>query len=437
MYRLKGFMEISNSITKHPTNISAWGELSAQALTYSRSRQLFIDTNSDIELVVFSSKDSNGIITPPTIIRTKTFEVANWLLDLQLDVNTRLNTREDILTALTAQYSTILTGINIGEVITDTSSVSFPEWIGFTVINTGTVYIENEVKIWFSNNSFLEQYDENEIVVVPPINNLNDMFLPYASLNVKLNDYYVNYLTDAIQAAKGILPESSIITSEFNWCDPNNASNQINTKWVVLLYGRIGNDIDAIKQAIKTYILSHSTKKEGDWKLIFPDIFRNTLFYLFPRWKNYAIQERKLETGQHSTYTNPYKELNYVKKCLDALSTTYINTNLRTIPTNYKSIVLDVIGGTDNRDSLYSLDLLYSDLLNVPTTDPLFDLMNSNTKTWVIKLMNVMNIAEKTGPYDSVPSGMSKVTLNNVLYISFEHQNITFLVSTKMSTPGY
>lgn len=438
MYSLKGFMQASTAITRQAGEINVWGELSTQALTYAKSLKIYADNTSDIELVVFSSKTSTGKVDPILTFRTKVFEVFNKLMVLQLLPSTTITTREALLSHITNQYANSLTNINIGEMVMDSTGVYMPEWIGFSLVTTGSTTItENEVKIWFSDSSFLNQYDETEIVVVPPIGNLDDMFLPSNVLAPKLDEYYTNQLINKIQEAKGLLPESTIVENTFVRNNPSNVSIRLNTKWVVLLYGRLGNNIDAVKEAIKAYILANTTKTVAQWTAIFPDIYKNTLFFIYPRWKNFAIQERQLETGQYSTSTDPLRELKYVKKVLPTVPTDFIDSNLRLIPTNFKSVMLSIVGGTDNRNNLFSLDSIYPDILNVPTTDPLFDLMSTNTKGFIIALVKALEVAEKCGAYDNVPTTMSKVVISNVIYISFEYGNINYLVATKSSLPGY
>lgn len=438
MYTLKGFLKTDKESAKDPNSISAWGEISTQALTYAKRVSLYIDNLTDIELIVFTSRDSStGDVNVNSAIRNKIFLISNWLLDLQANASTRINDRATLLSRLTDTFNTDLTSINIGDLIVDAEGVYFPEWIGFSVLYTGTTFIENQVKVWYSNNAFLNQYDENEIIVIPPVENIDDLFSTKTSVTTKAKIFQDNLLISKIQEAKGILPESSITDSDYLWKETGNPTNTLMLNWVTIIYGNIGNNIDAIKLAIKQYILSHSTKPEADWKFILPDIFTNTSFYIMPRWKNYAIQERAIEAGQYSTIVNAFKELTYVKNHLPLLPSGFVEDNLRFMPTNYKSVALNVIGDTTNRDNMYSIESIFSDILNVPTTDMLFESMNVVTREFLLKLTRALKLAEETGVYDSVPFGYNKVTINNVMYITFIDNAITYLISTKVTTPGY
>jgi hypothetical protein len=439
-YRLKGFVQLAGSVYSTPSSIAAFGEISTQSLTYSKNKKVYVNSNTAIStnLIAFLSQDTSGNVEVPGVIKDQVFSITEWVVTTQTS-NGAYTQKAAFLNALTNQFNINLSGVNCGDLIKDASGTYFPEWIGFTKLGISSTlpYGKNEIKIWYADGSFRSQYDENEIVVIPPVVNLNDFFGNKVSVETKVNEYRENNLLASIQTAKDIYPESSIMAESYLWIDPTNTTNRLNITWTVLVYGNISDQEDYIKIAIRNYIAQNSTRTESEWRAIFPDIYKNTEFLILPRWRNYAIEERQLQVGQHSPISNLAKEIKYIKDKFPIYSEQFIQTNLCSLPIQYRSLNALAIGGLDNRDNLFSILSIIPDYLNVPTSSTLFELMRVSTKEWSLKTSTAIIAAETMGSFDNAPSGMRKVLRGNILFISFKVNGIEFLVSTKATTPNY
>lgn len=439
-YRLKGFVQLAGSVYSTPNSIAAFGEISTQSLTYSKNKKVYVNSNisNSTNLIAFLSQDTSGSVDVPGVIKDQVFSITEWIFTTQTS-NNAYTQKEAFLNAFTNQFNINLSGVNCGELVQDTSGTYFPEWIGFTKLGISNTlpYGENEIKIWYADSSFRTQYDENEIVVIPPVKDLNDFFTNKETLENRINYHRQNNFLSDIQMEKDIYPESSIVSEKYVWIDPTNNNNRLDIPWTVLIYGRINDKEDHIKIAIKNYIENNSNRLENEWVRLFPDIYKNTEFILIPRWNNYAIKERQLQTGQHSPIINLHKEINFIKTIFPSYSDSFIQTNLFSVPIQYRSLILLTIGGSENRDNLYNILNIVPDYLNTPTTSILFDLMNKSTKELVLKITEAVIAAEKITSFDSAPIGMRKILRNNILFVSFKVNGIEFMVSTKATTPNY
>jgi hypothetical protein len=440
-YRLKSFIELSSAISDTPSTIAPFGEISTHCLTYSRNKKTYVNSAEAASntLIAFLSQDNTGTIDVPLVIRDKIFEITQWLQLNQKSVNA-YTTKNSLIDALTNQFVTSVTSLYIGELIQDSTNTLFPEWISFTQLGiVNTSYSANEIKVWYANESFKNQYDENELVVIPPIVVIDDLFAANSIVSTRLNAFKNVDLLNAIQTAKGTIPETSILSENFIWKDPTDLTNvdkELNTNWTVLVYGRIDDNNDYVKNAIRNYISANTIKTELEWKAILPDIYKNTEFLIYPKWQNFAIHERLLQVGQFSPVVNLKKELDYLKS-FSILPVEHIEAHASLVPIQYKSLCALIVSGVDNRDNLFDFIQICPDYLNVPTTDQLFELMNTSTKEWIRLFILAIASADKIGTFDPVPVGMKKITRNNILYVNFKYNSIDYLVATKASTPGY
>jgi hypothetical protein len=375
-----------------------------------------------------------GSVNVPAVFKSSIFNLSDWLLDIQMTASAYTD-RTSLLSALANQFNNVLGGFDCG-LLVSAGSLVFPEWISFSrldIANTDPAK-DNTVKIWFSDSSFKEQYDQFELFVIPSVNDLNSFFGTKANLELALSSFNTSDFIDKLDFIRGNNPESYIHKDSYIW---TKGTEQLNVNWSIVVYGRVGDNAEAVKQAIQDYIVQKSTKTKAEWTSIFPDIYKNTEFTILPRWHNYARAQRILVSGIYSPICNLNKELGYAKSILSGYPAEFINTNVFVLPTQYKSLVLLVVGGVTNRDNLFKITDVYPDYINVPTTDPSFESMDTATKSWILQLTELIIAAETLGVNDPVPSGSRKVARGNVLYISKKINGIEYLISTKSSTPQY
>ena len=435
MYKLKGFAGIETLISNVPGVVSQIGELSPYSLTYSKDVGIYVsDVNRIITLYSFYSNLSTaGAVTVPADIVNAVFEITNWIYQ-QRSITTVPITKSAFLTALTTQFQANYSNINIGEIVATAAGYLFPESVTF---KRNDYAVDNEITIWLSDAAFRLEYDIYEIVVIPPLDTVDAFFGNYADTAAALAQQTLSSQLSKIQAARGHTTETVVMANQYSYVNPLDSTQSVSVPWALLIYGSAGSDSDKVKAAIVTYILANSAHTELQWRVVFPDLFLRTEFVIFPRWFNTAIPSQSLVSGIYSSLVDINRELTYVKTVMSAVDPAFVNTNMQCLASQYKSLMLDVLGSTENRNGIFKLTTVFPDIINVPTTSLDFNRMSLITRGLMILLGNMLPVAETMTANSEVPSGMLHTTRNGIVYVSATYNNINFLISSKLTTPAY
>ena len=437
MYELKGFSSIDTLVSNITGVVAPIGELSTYSSTFSKEKKIYPSSlNAYVTLKTFSSISSlTGDIDPPVIIINLAHTILDWIYNRQT-ASMVVETKQQFLTALSNNFLAQCDGIICGELVNAINGKQFPEWISWRT--RGYTAEDNLSTIWLSDQSFRQKYDNYEITVVPPIDNLLTFFTSAQAVLAAVNRVSHVDRFNAIQDARDKNPETALVGVSFNWVDPLNSSNLINTNWSVLVYGPNGDDSDVIRSAIASYILqSNPTYSEAQWKIIFPDIFRRTEFLFFPRWHNYGIENMVLQAGIYSPVTYCRKEIDYLKSVLTDYPGAFVEAHTSVLPHPYKCLALDVIGGFDNRENLFDITQVYPDILNVSTTSMDYNRMSAETQGLLTRLSQMILVAESLTPTSDIPTGYRKAIRYGITFITTRYMNIELMVSSKLTTPLY
>lgn len=438
MYSLKGFVGIDALASASPDTIPAFGELSIKSMTYATGiGEYNSPTYAGYTLFAFSSASANGVTPVPAALVTQVLNFVNWAYQFQQTGQAAI-TSTAFTAAMTAQFSQVANSIGCGNMINNGTFMmpEFITWVNPTVTSNDPS-AGGQVKIWLCDASFQNQYDGYEIIVVPPIPSIDTFLTSATSAKAALLARTYPSTVNAIQTAKNNYPETILISQTFDFVNTQNASDRTATNWTLLIYGQAGNNLDNIKAAIQSYILSHSQSPLNSWKAVFPDLYAATEFYILPRWANVAIRAMSLQAGAYSAVVNPAKEVAYMSAFLNTAPANYVQNNLAVVPSNYKSLELLMIGDPGNPSIEQNIWTLFQDIINVPTTDVMFNMMSVSTRAWITMIEQMLVIAETATLESSLPAGMSRAVRNNVLFIAQEFSGVNYLVATKNTTPGY
>ena len=439
MYNLKGFIGIDALAGNTPGTVASLGQLSTKSMTYSTALAEYSNNAvPSYQLFAFTSANASGTIVVPAGLVTQVFSLVDWLYKNQL-TSTAATTSATTVSALAAQFGSNINSIACGNMVSN-GTISLPEYVSWVnpSITTGDPSAGAAVKIWFADTSFQNQYDGFSIVVSPPVSSLDTFFSGAATLTTALNNYTYGAHINAIQSAQNNRPPTTIVPVTYNYVDPTNATNRIATNWTVLIYGQAGNSVDNINAAIKGYIAANSQQTQASWQAILPDLYNATEFYVLPRWQNIAVPGLTLQSGSYSSIVQPYKELTYMTTVFtSSMTATFIQANLAILPTNYNSLETLVIGSATNPSTEQNIWTLFPDLINVPTEDTAYNTMSANTRAWLSMITSMLTTAENATANSVLPSGMSRATRNNILFIAQQFQGVDYLVATKASSPSY
>lgn len=436
MFVLKGFMPHSRFANNTKGEVAAFGEISTQALTYAREKGIYKSTlSAEMELFSFTTAKDATFVTLTQDQVDHVVRIVKTVYDKALSGPTEVFD-DELLSELMSLYPTAAENFEVGPMVEDKFGFWAPEWISWKAKNVPGVDVDNNIKIWLSDESFRNQYDDYEIIVVSPIDNLEDFFKSSEEVFRLLVAKTPSQVMYDIQSAKGNHPESIIRAESYDYQDAFDNSKKAKAAFHVLIYGAAGENIDSINDAIVDYLLTNSTRTREDWIKILPDLFKRTELIVVPLWANYAIPNRTLEAGIHSPTTNLKSVPALVKQVIPSYPSAHIDEHLNVTHHPFKSLALAVIGSVDNRDALFELLDVFPDYIAVTTTSNDFARMSLKTQNWVKLLHRMIVEAEKMGRYTSVPLTMSRVTRDGVLYLTSRFENINYLVAAKMNFPA-
>ena len=435
MIVIKGFVENAKYLSNNYRTIAPFGEFGVNSKTYSKNLYMYqntLDTN-----LTFTScsvvNDSTGVIESSinTLVLKQIDVISNFIYQ---QATTKQTTRDEVILFKTIMdnFGHIIRFVKIGNIINNVY-IFIPESLEWeTVINNKTYLI----RIWFTNNSFSEQYDDYEITVIPPIEHLDDFFLPEALLKKKLEAGNDVIQMEKVQVARDLFPETMLKAEMYDFHSKITQEVMFSTTWHILIYGIAGNDIDKIKEAICDYILSNSTHTRDDWVKILPELFKHNEFVIIPRWDLYAIPDRVVTAGVHSSLLSTYDSNVLITDWLQnakpvKYAPLYLSRNLQTFTHPYKNLGILAIGNPENKQNIFKLSDLVPDYISVSSTSIDFNRMSNDTMNVSKVISELIILAETTRRYTSLPNKVSRVIRDTKMYLVKKVNGFNILVACK------
>ncbi|MNU19581.1 hypothetical protein D3C71_78110 [compost metagenome] len=432
MYALKGFIAHSLMAINAPGQVAKIGELSPNSATYSREKGFYAGgATAPNQMLIGFLSETDGLPTEASVDAvTHVHTIAKFVYDKIL-AGTQIYA-DELLIALIETFPAAADNFECGPIVSDDEDRNYaPEWLSWKskVPSLGT----NNIKIWFVDDAFASQYDEFEILVVPPMDNLNDFFKTGTQVEALLKLRTISQTADKIQQAKGGKPETIVRIDQYDYVDPLNNAHRVPSTWGILIYGAAGNNIDSIKDALVDYILENSDHTREEWTPILPDIFKRTEFVLIPRWDQYAIPNRETAAGIYSPFANLSGALAKLKALITNYPESHINSHGTAFGHPYKSLNILACGGPENRDDKFKLTDVVADWIAVSSTSIDFNRMTQATQGWALLLGELLLHAEAATEFSTLPFSMTKTKRNGILYVVASYDNIHYLVAAKSS----
>ena len=132
---------------------------------------------------------------------------------------------------------------------------------------------------------------------------------------------------------------------------------------------------------------------------------------------------------------NLTEALTYLQAALPAFSSIYVTQHATAMPCNYKSLTLLLTSSPDNRVGTQDITEIYPDILNIPTSDTLWESMAQDTRDFLEGLQEMVMTAENIGPYTDVPIGQRRTTRDGIIYVSKKFGDVNYLVASKNTAP--
>lgn len=429
MLVLKGFVTHAQFVDNGVNETSPFGELSTDAATYSRDIGQYVHaTHEKLTLHSFFCKEDGAVAAVAPALVDHILGIIKHVYDFTL-INSGEVYTDVLLADLLDYYSASGESFNCGPMVTD-GTYYVPEWLAWRSKGVAGVG-DNELRIWLADSSFKLQYDEFEIVVVPPTNVLDNFFKTGTEVDLMLRARNANSMITDMQTIRGDDPYTIARVMTYDYVDPFLSTHKVPSDWGVLIYGAAGNNIDSISDALIEFILANSTHTRPEWTEILPDLFKRTEFLMLPSWFQYAISPRKT---QPAGVPSPILSINQIVarvKEAAAYTDAHINQNAQVVPHPYASLSIITVGSPDNREGKFKISDIYPDYIAVPTSSTDFNRMSAATKEWLNMLQEQLVAAESMTEFSSVPQKMTRTKRNGMVYLVTNVANVNYLVALR------
>jgi len=427
----KAFAQIGSLVDNTLGVVSPIGELADRSKTAAREKTWHSFSDFGAETLVGFSYKVNDVPTVVTdAIAFQCLTAINWIYT-QAKLGTFTEEKDSFTQAFITRFGTQFDLIDSG-IQTAFGNYFCPEYINIAPLNQSAT---TSWRIWFADESFYNQYDEFTILPVPPVVALDSFFDDYDAVLTMVQAIQQSDIFNRMNIAKGVFPETVMRNDVFAWTDPTDKTKTIDTNWVTVIYGPAGDNLDAVKEAIRDYILDNSEHDRDDWATIFPDLFTSTEFIATPLYMNWAVPQEVRQTGIWAGIAGVQQSMKICHKTCKGVKYTdaHIDKVLNIVPSQFRSVMLAVVGGPENRNGIDQFIERYPDYINVPTTHVDFMQMKEETRQFCMMLAEMLMHAEEMTRDSGVPTGFNRLIRDDVVYIAKSFNKFLYLVVTKYS----
>lgn len=429
MYTIKGFARIAELANNSIGSTPVLGELSTQSLTYGRERHrgYHLDASKGIvEFVSFQCKQhsTNLLVPVPTTYSTLILLVVNWLYD-RSKAQAIAATPALVAAQIAAEFNTNLQQVQCGELVA-IGNIRLPSFVQFVKTEGDN---DNLIQVWFSDPAFRLQYDATELVIIPPVEELDSLFESSPVVEGLLAQRTIDQLFALKEEIIGEDPPTEELAQVHDRKSILSPMT-LKTNWIILIYGAAGNDPDTIRQALVDYVLANSERTEAEWRALIPSLFLKTEFVIVPHWDQIAIPNQVEGAGQYSSFVAPNEPAAYALLGAAGGPNNYAPF-IRTFPTTFKSLVCTSYGGVDNADGVRDLRTKFPDFINVHTSSADFGRMSPTTQAWVRMLYTVIQAAETMTTTSGLVAGVKRTIRNGKVFAVGTYLNVQYVVYCK------
>jgi len=430
MSTVKGFVIINDLINNDKNTLSPVGEMSSHARSYSPdNREYSSSTYPNLRIALASTLDDNGETKALSI------EEGNVLLNLvdyidQRARNGELTSNNNVLLEFIAvDYPALVSGAFVsGAMVSSTDGFYYPSYISWT--SGDTTYT-----LWFSNATFLRQFDEFTLIPISPVDVLNDLHRPYTEISDILATDHIRMLGLANDIS-GDAPYTALTPYEVTWNDKH--SNETYTlTWYVVQYGIAGNNPDAIADAIAKSILENSDYDSVEWYDVFPTLFRPTEFIIVPMWHRVAIEEQTGLAGTYSPSVNYQDAMIASRPAMVNYPAEHIDANIEISHAAYKTLAFTAIGEIGNSDGIFNFSEKFPDYTALSSQETDFNRLSPVTQDWMILFHRMLRAAESVTEFTQLDDDISRITRDGVDFLISTYQDVNYLVVQKQSFKEY
>jgi hypothetical protein len=434
MYSTKSFCNVFAFASNEPGVVTPIGELTTYAETFTKELGVYHHSSLDgYDLLNFSSATDGVKKAVSQTIVDQAVGLVDLVVRATLGTSGELYYDEMLLQVKTKAETLNANAVDMGPMV-NVGAWWVPEWISWSDATAGAA--DNTNKVWLGLEAFKNQYTDYEIVVVPPLDNLDQFFNPGSIVESLISAITPTQMMDRAETAKNGFPATVTRTDPYQYLDPVNTARKLDVYWTVVIYGPAGNDPDIIRDALVNYILANSTHSRAEWATIFPDIFKRTEFIFAPFWDSYAAEQRVFDYGIYSPIADNAKCVDWLTTYADGYTADQIKSVSQVMGFPYRSLLMGVVGNIENRDGKMRITDYYPDFINVGSDSTDFGRMSIPTQQWAQVMMSLITTAEGLTPATDMPKGMYRVTRGALTYVGLTYNRVLLLILAKSNVPA-
>lgn len=440
MYTLKGFMSMPSLALDGKNKVADFGEFSTYCQTFTRDmRNYAITAQPDVELFVTKCIDEmENRINPSASFRANVLAFGQWIFNQHIGGLIPPNRNKPAFVQSIQQQFPNMTAVSVGEILeSETIAGRYcPDYVQWKMLDGINQY---QLTIWFSDASFRTQYDEFEIFIIPPVQDINNL------INTKVNVYNLiieqsqDWVVNQIQEITGDLPHTALYPYKLTWHDPNDFNAVMPTTWTAVIYGAAGYDSEAVKDKIRDYIAENSDYDK--WNGIYPDLYAETEFAIFPMWDKLALQPNSLQVGIYSSMVRNVDVRTHVKTFIPSGYTqsggsieAYMEKHLYNGVAFYRSISYGILGNPNNKDGLLDLPQLYPDInFELDSLDPDYGRMTVESQELSRRFNAALDVARRFNPTNPLEVGYSRMVRRGMYFVAFNYRDYNYVILTRYS----
>lgn len=436
---VKGFASIPALANNLPGQVGQFGEVSTYSATFSRNKSNYSNavTAAGVEFVGFTTKNNAGtVVTLSQVVSDHILSVIKWVLGRHIASAIPANANKSaFIGSLTTEFP-LMSAVVINEILNGTPTVALrmPDYISWTFTDSGT---PNLIKVWFSDSRFRTQYDDYEVVIIPPIPIIDQLNNNSAAVTALIAGYRPSQLLNAIATVAANVPYTMVVSKTLVWNSPGVSVATLNTDWTAVIYGAAGNDNEIIKNAIRNYIGTHSLLTV--WNEVYPTLYAENEFIVIPMWNDVAIAASGLDYGIYSAGVNVGELIPTATAKIPStyaqsvVLSVFLGANLVVANAFFRSLSFMMIGNPGNIGGIYSMRQTFPDYIDVQTDSPDFGRMTLDTRNFVVHLNDALEKALTLTDISAIPVGYTRLVRDGVVYLGFTEGAYSYLVVTKHS----
>lgn len=435
MKNIKGFCEFNDLIKNEFKEVCSIGELSPIGRTFTRHLQTYTAKPgmNDLAMHIHSYRDEqNSIIT--SVLNQATLDVVLPIMDWIF-----VNSRNGVITSDQVVFNQTINGVfgsadlTINAVLMFTDTIDSKTIIVPTFITIADAVNDVTTKIWFVNGKFEEEYDEYELVVVPPLEPIDQLTQSISVVKPLIDAITLADYNQKLRLKSEGLPYTSVNTTDLTWHQLSDNTKTIKTTWATLVYGPKGENIEVIRDNLTNYILTNSAHPESDWMIIYPDLFIKDEFTLVPVYDKQVIGAYLELNEIFQPHTQISGLLTAYSKYFADYANAHYTTNACFTPTLWQSIAYLSCGGTRNNIVGPVLTGVFSDYILAQAGSADYDRMSERTRNFVALIERMLVEANRWVFGAVLPTDMGTITRSGMTYITATVDSITYLVLTRTS----